>query len=66
VSHINVIFDLNQVLVVTKFQAYYKMGHVSWYKKPFVPNWTIVLKPRLKEFLERCMLQFIVYIWFVT
>jgi hypothetical protein len=29
VSHINVIFDLNQVLVVTKFQAYYKMGHVS-------------------------------------
>jgi hypothetical protein len=32
-----------------------EMGLVNQYMKTPIPNQTIVLRPRLKKFLERCM-----------
>jgi hypothetical protein len=51
VSPFHVIFYLNEVLITTRFD---KGSH------------TIIFHPRLKEFLEKCLAQFQVYIWFAT
>ncbi len=53
VSLLHVIFDLNEVLLVTCFnKARYQRA----------PPCSIVFKPRLKELLKVCVLQFHVYI----
>jgi len=57
VNPFHVIFDLNGVLVATHFNK-------SRYGEP--ASQTVVFKLRLKEFSERCVAQFHVYIWFAT
>jgi hypothetical protein len=42
------------------------MGLVNRYWRPPILIQIVVLKLGLKEFLERCMAQFIVYIWSTT
>ncbi len=53
-SPFHVIFYLNGVLVVTHFDR-------GGYHK--APSRTIILQPRLKEFLNKCVAQFHMYIW---
>jgi len=57
VSPLHVIFYLNGVFVTTCFNR----GEVEE-----VPSCTIIVRLGLKEFLERCIAQFHVYIWFPT
>jgi hypothetical protein len=51
VSPFHMIFNLNGVLIATNFDR---------------GSCTIILRPRLKEFLEKCLAQFQVYIWFIA
>jgi hypothetical protein len=51
VSPFYVIFDLNRILITTQFD------------KGFC---TVIIHLGLKEFLEKCLTQFQVYIWFAT
>ncbi len=51
------IFDLNGVLITTHFN---KGGYGK------VASHTIILWPILKEFLEKCLMQFHIYIWSTT
>jgi hypothetical protein len=46
-----VIFDLNRILITTHFNK---------------SSCTVILRPGLKEFLEKCLTQFQVYIWSTT
>ncbi len=57
VNPFHVIFYLNGVLVATHFDK-------GIYGK--LASQIVILKLRLKEFLERCVAQFHVYIWFPT
>jgi len=53
VSALHVIFNLNKVFIATPFnKARYQRS----------PPCSVILKPRLKEFLDICVLQFHVYI----
>ncbi len=54
VSPFHVIFNLNGVLIATRFD---KGGYGN------VAFRTIILHPRLKEFLKKCLVQFDTYIW---
>jgi hypothetical protein len=54
VSPLLVIYNLNRIFVATCFNR-------GKYQR--APSWTIVLKPWLKEFLDRCIMQFHMYIW---
>jgi hypothetical protein len=51
VTPFHVIFNLNEIMIVTCFN---KTFH------------TTILHPRLKEFLEKCLAKFQVYIWFAA
>ncbi len=53
VSSFHVIFDLNKVLIATRFD---KGGYGK------VASHTVILQPRLKELLEKCLMQFHNYI----
>jgi hypothetical protein len=53
----HVIFNLNGILITTCFQ---KGGHGKY------AFHTIILKPRLKEFLEKILVQFHIYLWSTT
>jgi hypothetical protein len=50
-SPFHVIFDLNGILIATRFDR---------------GSTTVILYPGLKEFLEKCLVQFQVYIWSTT
>jgi hypothetical protein len=57
VSVFHIIFNLNGILIATHFNtARY------WRAPPCI----VIFEPRLKEFLERCVTQFHVYIWSTT
>lgn len=56
-SPLHVIYNLNGVLVATCFNR-------GKYQR--APSWTIVFKPWLKEFLERHIMQFQMYIWSIA
>jgi len=51
VSPFYVFFNLNKVLITTHFNK---------------GSCIVIFHPRLKEFLEKCLTQFHVYIWSVT
>ncbi len=51
VNPFHVIFDLDGVLIATHFDK---------------GSCIIILCPRLKEFIKKCLAQFQVYIWFVA
>jgi hypothetical protein len=57
VNPFHVIFDLNGVLITTCFDKG-KYGKVA--------SCTIIFQPRLKEFLEKCLAEFHVYIWSIA
>jgi hypothetical protein len=57
VSPFHVIFNPNRIMITTRFNKG-GYGKVAFY--------TIILWPRLKEFLEKCLMQFHVYIWSTT
>ncbi len=57
VNPFHVIFDLNGLLITTCFK---KGGYGK------ASSCTIILHPRLKEFLEKCLALFHVYIWSTT
>ncbi len=59
---LHVIFDLNGVFLAMKFNS----GPPTRHGRSPVPSRTICLKPRLKDFLEWCLVQFELYIWFVA
>ncbi len=42
------------------------MGPLIWHQRTFVPSHTLFLGLGLKEFLQKCITKFIVYIWFAT
>jgi hypothetical protein len=48
VNPFHMIFNLNGVLIITHFD---RGSH------------TVIIRPGLKEFLEKCLVQFQVYIW---
>jgi len=56
-SPFHVIFNLNGILITTDFD---KGGYGK------ATSRTAILRPRLKEFLEICLSQFVTYIWFAT
>jgi hypothetical protein len=56
-SALHVIFYLNGVFIATCFN---RGGHHK------TPSCTFILRPRLNEFLQRCITQFTMYIWSTT
>jgi hypothetical protein len=62
VSIFHVIFNLNGVLMATRFAMVQNIEQ----QKPSIPFHILILKPGLKEFLEWCIVQFVVYIWSTT
>jgi len=56
VNPLHVIFDLNGVLVVTRFSVFQSTRTTT--HTQMLTFGSLVLKPRLKEFLTRCLVQF--------
>jgi hypothetical protein len=59
---LHIIFDLNGVLLVVKFNS----GPPIRHQISPVLLCIVYLKLGLKDFLERCLVQFEVYIWYVA
>lgn len=66
VNSFHFIFDLNGVFVATHFKVVQNIRPLTQHERAHVSSRTLVLKLELKEFLERCMTQFIKYIWFIA
>ncbi len=62
VNSFHFIFDLNGVFVAKQFKLVQNIRPLTQHERAHVSSRTFVLKLELKEFLERCMTQFIKYI----
>lgn len=55
VNCLHIILDLNGIFVVTSFEKIRNMGVVTQNQRPPTLIQTVVLRPKLKGFLQRCM-----------
>jgi hypothetical protein len=55
VNCLHIILDLNGIFVATSFEKIRNMGAVTQNQRPPTLIQIVVLKPRLKGFLQRCM-----------